>query len=179
LDVVDYTSGKKMDASKRKMIEGWKRKAENNLDMARSQLKLYHYSESIQASQLCIELAVKAILCLLEIKFPASHEWKPDSKSFDQIAIQIHDRKLIEKLAPYNYAVRLPRLLFLLNFWAQFYLTVKYGYEKGYLASAQEIFVISEDAQLAIKHAEECHYAVNYLFNLNEDQLAKIMDDVN
>ena len=165
-----------MDTTKRKMIEGWKRKADNNLDMAKNQLHVAHYSESIQASQLCIELSVKAVLSLLEINFPASHEWKPESKSFDQIAAQIQERKLIEKLMPYNYIVRLPRLLFLLNFWAQFYLTAKYGYEKGYLASAQDLFVIPEDAQLAIKHAEECYYAANYLINLNKDQLAKITD---
>jgi hypothetical protein len=54
-----------------------------------------------------------------------------------------------------EYTIRIPRLLFLLNFWAQFYITAKHGFEAEDLASAQELFE-REEAELAVRHAEEC-----------------------
>jgi len=50
----------------------------------------------------------------------------------------------------------------LMNFWGQFYLPAKYGFEVGQLASAQELFQ-REDADLAVRHAEQCHLAASVL----------------
>jgi hypothetical protein len=89
------------------------------------------YSEAIEAAQECVELSVKSILSLLDVPFPYSHEWKHDKPSFIAMADKIQDRDLVVKLtAQYlNYTIDLPRLLFLVNFWVQFYITSKYGIE--------------------------------------------------
>lgn len=64
-----------MDKSKRKMIEGWIDKAGNQLQAAKDHLKSYYRgSESIEASQECVELSVKSILSLVEIEYPLSHD---------------------------------------------------------------------------------------------------------
>ena len=72
-----------------------------------------------------------------------------------------------------DHTVRLPRLLFLLNFWAQFYITAKYGFEAEYLASAQNLFEKAE-AELAIRHAEECSLAATILRSLDGEKLAAL-----
>jgi HEPN domain-containing protein len=161
---------------KRKTIEGWIDKAWNQLQVASEHLKLRRYSEAIEAAQECIELSVKSVLSLLDIKYSPKHGWIHDSKEFAEIARQIQDRQLLDKLAEHNlaYTVRLPRLLFLMNFWAQFYIVAKYGFEIEYLASARDLFG-EEEAKLAIEHAKECYYAAWQLRCLNEDKLAALI----
>lgn len=163
-----------MDKSKRRMIEGWIDKASNQLQVAKEHLKSYtRFSESIEASQECIELSVKSILSLLDIDYPPSHGWSREQ--FSSIAKQIQERQLLDKLAAQNLShIRLPRLLFLANFWAQFYLPAKYGFEAGYLAPAQDLFA-KEEADLAARHAEECYRAASELRYLSEDKLAAIV----
>lgn len=164
-----------MDKSKRKMIEGWIDKASNQMQVAREHLKSYtRYSESIQASQECIELSVKSILSLLNIEYTPSHGWSKEQ--FSKIAEQIQERHLLDRLAAQklNYIIRLPRLLLLANFWAQFYLPAKYGFEAGYLAPAQDLFT-KEEADLAVQHAEECYRAASHLRYLSEDKLAALI----
>ncbi len=73
-----------------------------------------------------------------------------------------------------DYALRLPRLLFLLNFWAQFYITAKYGFEAEHLASAQALFE-REEAELALRHAEECLQAATRVRFLDEETLAALI----
>ncbi|RLC64267.1 MAG: hypothetical protein DRI48_07755 [Chloroflexi bacterium] len=52
-----------MHSGKHRVIEGWIDKARNQLQAAKEYLKSRtQYSESIEASQECIELSVKAIL---------------------------------------------------------------------------------------------------------------------
>ena len=82
----------------------------------------------------------------------------------------------MEKLANQylDHTIRLPRLLFLMNFWAQFYITAKYGFEAGYLASARDLFN-REEADLVVKHADECYRAASQLRYLNEDKLAALV----
>jgi HEPN domain-containing protein len=163
-----------MTNGKRRMIEGWIDKASNQLHAATEHLKSpSQYSEAIQASQECIELSVKSVLSLFDITFSPSHGWEQDKKQFATIAEQIQKKQLVEKLtAQYlNHIVNLPRLLLLLNFWAQFYTTAKYGLEAEHLAPAKDLFK-KEEADLALKHAQECYQAASHLRYLSEDKLA-------
>lgn len=164
-----------MDRNKRRTIEGWVDKAWNQLYAAKEHLKSsVRYSESIEASQECVELSVKSILSLLGINYSLSHEWK--RKEFSKIAEQIQKRGLMDKLKEQNlgYTICLPRLLFLVNFWAQFYLIAKYGFEIGYLASARDLFN-KEEAEIALRHAEECYSAASRLKNIGEKELSTIV----
>ncbi len=166
-----------MNGAQRKTIEGWIEKASNQLQAAREHLKSsYTCSEAIQAAQQCIELSVKSILSLLRVKYPKAHEWAADKEPFATIARQIQERKLLEKLASQHldYTIPLPRLLLLMNFWGQFYLTSKYGFEVEYLASAQELFKL-EEAKLAVQHAEECCRAASALRHYNNEKLAALL----
>ena len=159
------------------MIEGWIEKAGNQLQAAKAHLESnFRYSESIEASQECIELSVKSILSFLEIKFSRSHEWEPSKKQFADIAQQIQERQLLDRLTDQylDHIIRLPRLLFLMNFWAQFYITAKYGFEAEHLASAQDLFN-KEEANLAVRHAGECYRAASELRYLSEDKLAAVL----
>jgi HEPN domain-containing protein len=166
-----------MTNNKRRMIEGWIDKASNQLQGAKEHSKFYtQYSEAIQAAQECIELSVKSILLLLDITFPRRHGWEQDSKEFTAIAEQIQKKQLIDKLTAQslNYIVNLPRFLFLVNFWSQFYKTAKYGFEAGYLAPAKDLFK-KEESELAEQHAQECYQAASHLRYLSEDEMATLL----
>ena len=165
-----------MNKAKHKTIEGWIDKASNQLLAAREHLKSYRYSEAIEGAQECVELSVKSILSLLDITYSRSHEWIPDKKEFAGIAQQIQERHLLDKLSKQylDHMIRLPRLLFLMNFWAQFYITAKYGFEAEHLASARDLFD-KEEAELAVQHADECYRAASQLRYLDEDKLAALV----
>ena len=166
-----------MHNNKRRLIEGWIDKASNQLRAAKEHLKSpLQYSESIEASQECVELSIKSILLLLDIKFSQSHGWAQDKKHFADIARQIQERQLLDRLTDQylDHIIRLPRLLFLMNFWAQFYITAKYGFEAEHLASAQDLFN-KEEANLAVRHAGECYRAASDLRYLSEDKLAAVL----
>jgi HEPN domain-containing protein len=159
------------------MIEGWINKASNHLDTAKEHLKSGIWdrmSDSIQASQVCVELSVKAILNLLEIPYPTNHGW--DRKELAGIAKDIKERDLLNRLASHCLAfiVPLPRLLFRANFWSKFYLEAKYGFEAEHLAPAQALFE-KEDAELAVKHANDCLGAARALLYHPKDQLAALI----
>lgn len=171
------TVNTQMNKTKRKTIEGWIDKASKQLQVARQHSKSFNqYSEAIEAAQECVELSVKSILSFLDIKYSRSHEWAPDKKEFAAIAQQIQDRQLLDKLAKQylDHIVCLPRLLFLMNFWAQFYLTAKYGFEAEHLASARDLFN-KDEAELAVQHADECYRAASQLRYVNEDKLAALI----
>ena len=164
-----------VDKSKRRMIEGWIDKAENQLKTAKDHLKSHYWcSESIEASQECVELSVKSVLSLLEIEYSLSHGW--NKEEFSRIAKQIQEKQLLDRLKAQNlyHSSRLPRLLLIANFWAQFYLPAKYGFETGNLAPAQDLFTVQE-AELAAQHAEECYRAASELRYLGEDKLAVVV----
>lgn len=166
-----------MTNNKRTTIEGWIDKASNQLQAARGYSRLFtQYSEAIQAAQECVELSVKSILSLLDVTFPPSHGWEQDKKQFAAIAEQIQKKQLVDKLtAQYlNHIVNLPRLLLLVNFWAHFYTTAKYGFEAGYLASAKDLFK-REDVELAVHHAQECYQAASQLRYLSKDKMAALL----
>ncbi len=160
----------------RKTVEGWIDKASNQLQAAREHAKsLYRCSEAVQAAQECIELSVKSVLSLLRVEYPLAHEWAPEKKPFGHIARQISERRLLEKLAERHLSqtVPLPRLLLLMNFWGQFYLAAKYGFEAERLASAQELFRMGE-AKLAVEHADECYRAASALRHHDKDKVAML-----
>jgi HEPN domain-containing protein len=163
-----------VDENKRHTITYWIEKASNHLDIARENLKsTYRVTESIQASQVCIELSVKAILSILDIEYPLSHGW--DRKQLVAIAKQIRERDLLSRLKAQHldYRLPLPRLIYRVNFWSQFYPETKYGFEAEFLAPAQDLFEI-EDAKLAENHAAACQMAAQTLLYLPQDQLAKL-----
>ncbi len=163
-----------MDKSKRHIIEGWIDKASNRLSTAKEHVKgCVHYSDAVQDAQVCVELSVKAILALLDVEFPKAHGW--DKEKLAKIAEQIQKIRLLDKLAEKYLHMGLPRLIFLANFWDQFYLTAKYGMEAGYLASAQDLFGRAE-AELAVSHAQECHAAASQLRFLPEEELAALIE---
>ncbi len=156
-----------MDKAKLKMIDGWILNAGNKLNLAKELIKNRNqYSDVIQASQESIEFSVKSILLLLDIKFPQTHGWDLDSNEITDIIKKIKDKhinELLEKLY-LQHLVRLPRFLFLINFWSKFYIAAKYGISKEYFAPANELFG-KEESDLSIKHADECHWAVVNLRN--------------
>ncbi len=167
-----------MRETQRKTIEGWIDKASNQLQVAQEHAKSsYRCSEAVQAAQECIELSVKSVLSLLRVEYPRAHEWGPEKKPFALVARQISERRLLEKLAgqDLNHSVPLPRLLLLMNFWGQFYLAAKYGFEAQQLASAQDLFR-PEDAKLAVQHAEECYRAASALRYHDKDKLALLRE---
>lgn len=166
-----------MNKNKRKMIEGWIDKASNQLQVAKDHLKSsFRYSEAIEASQECIELSVKAVLLLLNIKYAPSHGWEESKKQFADIAKQIIDGNIQEKLVAHylHHSIRLPRLILLVNFWSLLYLPAKYGFTAEYLSPARDLFD-KKEAELAIKHAEECYRAASELRYLSEEKLASIV----
>jgi len=159
--------------NQRRIIEGWIDKAWNHLKTSREHLKQYNYSESIEASQECIELLAKSLLTFFEIKYPKRHGW--NKKEFSDIVNQIQKKKLLDKLKEHNLEyIKLPRLLFLANFWAQFYLPTKYGFEDGYWATSQELFG-KEEAALAEKHASECFQATTNLRYFTQEKINEIL----
>jgi HEPN domain-containing protein len=164
-----------VEGNKLNTLKGWVDKASNHLDIARESLKSYYrVSEAVQASQVCVELSVKAILTLLNIPFEPSHGWT--RKQLAEIAKHINERGLLARLESQNhhYTVPLPRLLIRMNLWNHFYIEAKYGFEAGHLAPAQELFE-KEDAELAVRHAEGCLRAAQRILHLSEDQIEELL----
>jgi HEPN domain-containing protein len=165
--------GRSMEKNKRRVVEGWVEKASTYLQTANGHFKFgIHFSDAVQESQVCVELSVKAILAFLDVDFRKSHGW--DKEQLAKIAEQIQKKSILDKLVQQHLYIKLPRLLFLVNFWDLFYLQAKYGAEAGYLASAQDLFG-RDEAELAVKHAEECNNAAIQLRVLPEDQLDAIV----
>ncbi len=165
-----------MNDAERRTIEGWIEKASNHLQVAREHAKShYRSSEAIQAAQECTELSVKAVLSFLSIEYPLKHEWDPEKKPFAAIARQIRERCLLDGLAGQDLSdsVPLPRLLMLLNFWGQFHLIAKYGFEPERLAAAQDLFR-PDEAKLAVQHAEECYRAASAIRYHDREKLAML-----
>ena len=134
--------------------ESWLRRANNKLEDARNQLKeKYNYSESISASQECIELTIKAIFSMVGIKFAKDHKIKEEEFKtlLDKIPQELKNI--------YNY----PRIYLLSEFWSYFYLTAKYGLEKLKIGS-DKLFT-DKEANLALEHANECYHASNAFYN--------------
>lgn len=164
-----------MDDNGRKMAEGWLEQASTHLGTAKERLQSYStIAEAIQSSQTCIELSVKSILSLLKLDFKKTHGW--NDKQLEELAAQLNNRNLPEKIkALYlGHPVNLPRLIYLVNFWSAFYLLAKYGMETGSLATPKDLFDKAE-AELAIRHAEECLNAASAIRYLPVEQMQSLL----
>lgn len=132
------------------MAESFARRASNKEMEARENLKKFNIPESISASQECIELSMKAIFLLLTDSYPKKHDFTDD----DYVHVLSKVPKQAENL---NFA----RLFILSKFWSNFYSAAKYGNEK--FGMGPEKLFKQEEAELALKHAEECNLALRVL----------------
>jgi hypothetical protein len=163
-----------MELYKRKMAEQWINQAQRQVQTAQVHLSQCRYPESVQSSQQCCELSLKAIFAFLEIGYPREHGLS--RQELARIANELRNRNLLEKLVDRgNLNLDLPRLLFLVNFWAEFYLIAKYGIQDGYLASAEDLLK-DKEAKLAEEHASECWLAASLIRSLSDDRLAAILE---
>jgi HEPN domain-containing protein len=134
------------------MAESFLRRAWNKLDEAREHLKKFNYSESISASQECIELSVKAIFLLFQEKYPRKHEFSEEE--FE---------KILQMIPAQLKYLDLPKIYLYSKFWSQFYTVAKYCLEK--LGVGADKLFGEEEAKLALKHAEKCESAASQLLN--------------
>lgn len=124
----------------------------NKFNEAKDHFESYNYSESISASQECIELSLKAVFLLLGEKYKKRHEFK--EKEFKKILKKIPEElKYIDFTKLYLYS----------KFWDSFYTVAKYGFEE-LRVGADKLFE-REEAYLALKHAEKCKNAADQLEN--------------
>lgn len=133
-----------------KMAESLLKRAWNKLEEARNQLKKWNHAESISASQESIELSIKATFLLLQKEYPKRHEFKEEE------FVSVLD-KISKELEHLNF----PRLYLLSKFWSNFYTVAKYGY--GKFGVGPEKLFRKDEADLALKHAEECRSAASQL----------------
>jgi HEPN domain-containing protein len=117
---------------------------------AEEHLKKFNYSESISASQECIELSVKAIFLLFQEKYPRKHEF--NEEEFE---------KILQMVPAQLEYLDFPKIYLYSKFWSQFYTVAKYGLEK--LGVGANRLFEKEEAELAIKHARKCELAARQL----------------
>ena len=132
------------------MSESYLHRARNKLVEAEEHLKKFNYSESISASQECIELSVKAIFLLLQEKYPRKHEF--NEEEFE---------KILQMVPAQLKYLDLPKIYLYSKFWSQFYTVAKYGLEK--LGVGADKLFEKEEAELARKHARKCEFAARQL----------------
>lgn len=140
-------------------------KAEEHLDEAADaadQLPASSPSSVITSAQLSIELSAKAIFLLSGINFPESHGFPFDPDERSNLT-----RNLVRKAKAGDYPdgfvdiEKIPRVLFLTQFWEQFYQPAKYP-EQDLGVRPDELFT-EEEASLAVTHAEECVLVAKHL----------------
>lgn len=134
------------------MAESFLKRAWNKLDEPKRELETCHHAESISASQECIELSMKVVFLLLTEAYPGKHEFKDEE--FEPLL-----DKVPEDLRYYNF----PKLYLLHKLWLGFYTVAKYGYDK--FGTGPEKLFHKEEAELAIKHAEDCRRVADMLPN--------------
>jgi HEPN domain-containing protein len=126
------------------MGESYLSRSNHMLEQARNQFEMYRYAESVSASQECIELATKAIFLFFGEEYPKAHEFRDEElmRILVKVPVELKHRNFSR--------------LFLINrFWSGFYLIAKYGSEK--LGVGPEKLLERDEADLALKHAEECN----------------------
>jgi len=132
------------------MAESFLRRAKNKLEEAKSHLNSFNYPESISASMECIELSIKAIFLLLQEEYPKRHEFKDEEFM-----------KILEKVPKELEYLNFPRLFLISKFWLNLYTVAKYGQE-NFGIGPEKLFK-KDEAELALKHAEECKHAASML----------------
>jgi hypothetical protein len=162
-----------MDKHTRATLDGWVAQASRQLGMARDSLSSGCYPEAIQAAQQCIEFSLKAMFAFLGIEYPRQHGLS--RQEIARVAREIRDKKVLERLVEQGCPLgRLPRLMCLGNFWAEMYLSAKYGIQDGYLATAADLLERGE-ASLAVDHAWECWLAANEFRSLSDERLTVLV----
>jgi HEPN domain-containing protein len=86
------------------MAGSYLRRTRNKYYEAKEHLEKWHYSESISASQECIELSIKAVFLLLQENYPKRHEFKEEE-------FEAGLKKIPEKLKYLDF----PKFIFTLN----------------------------------------------------------------
>lgn len=135
------------------MAESFLKRASIKFDEAERQLKDLHHDVSINASQECIELSIKALFVLLTESYPKKHEF--EDKEFE---------RLLDRVPEHLKDLNFPRVYVLHKFWSGFmYTAAKYG--SAALATGPEKLFHKEEAELAVTHAENCRFAGSMLLN--------------
>ena len=132
------------------MAGGYLRTAYSSKDDAKRHLEAGHYSDSVRASQICIELASKSMYILLNVQFKTEHKLREAE----------YERLISEIPEGLNY-INFSRVFLFANFWAEFYTKAKYGLET--LQVPPDKLFEKGEAELALKHADECYYAASKL----------------
>lgn len=145
-----------MENKKEKYAKNLIEKSRNNIEKAEEILRNRYavLSNVITLCQQSIELSTKALFKLMGIDFPRDHE----------IRFEVNEtEELLKKDFPKNFYEKdkVPRLIFLTQFWKKFYILAKYGNEK-FNIGPDELFR-KEEAEIALKHAKECYNVVNSL----------------
>ncbi|MFB6216551.1 MAG: HEPN domain-containing protein [Candidatus Nanohaloarchaea archaeon] len=112
------------------------------------------YSNVISDCQQCIELSGKILFRLVGEHPPEQHDISFES-----------GQKVLRAEFPDSFGSEsnLPRVIFLTQFWNEFYLPAKYG-EENYGIAPDNLFR-KEEAELAVSHAKFCFNAVSDLFH--------------
>ncbi len=159
-----------MARDKYRLVEAWLGTASLNLRTANERASTENWAESIQAAYDCIDLSAKSTLALLDVEYPQDHRWTYNGMS--GIAKQVRQRGLLARLDANR--IDLPRLLLVANFWGQFFLPVKYGYDSYFLAPPQDLFGEAE-AKLAQQHALEAYGTATNLAALSDRNMESIL----
>ncbi len=134
----------KVDDKSLRLAESFVGQAFNKAGEARTLLLLGRYPGCISAAQDCIELATKAIFLILKGEYPREHEFKDEDLE-----------EIIDKVPEDLGWVEFHRLIVFNKLWPRLRALAKYGHEK--LSLGPEKFFERKEAELAVKHAEECY----------------------
>lgn len=125
-------------------------KSGNDIEKAMEIFKGYLpiFSNVIALCQQSIELSAKAVFKLMGMDFPKNHEIRFELKGTKELLKKDFPKTFQEK-------DKIPRLIFLTQFWKRFYELAKYGKEK--LNIGPDDLFGREEAEIALKHAKECY----------------------
>jgi HEPN domain-containing protein len=131
-----------------RLAEDYVNRARVKLEEARRQMQSIQYDTCISASQECIELSVKGIFLMLLGDYQPQHE-----------ARESEFKRMLSSTPDGIGHIDFARIWMVNKFWATFYTTAKYG-NKQLGVSAARLFR-KEDAELALKHADDVYTAAS------------------
>jgi len=101
---------------------------------------------AISDCQVCVELSAKAMCKTVGVNPPESHDLEFENDRIEGLFSRIPDE--------FRSSNKIPRVIFLVQFWERFYTLAKYGVPEKNLASHD--FMKPRDARRAIQDAEYC-----------------------
>jgi len=142
--------------TKEEQAQGWLNSA-SSLRWEADRQKTHAPAESVAASQRSIELSLKSMFTILGVTYYERHKEHRISENvfgnlMKQFPVGLEDDHS-----------RLPRLLLLEQFWAEFRSVAHYGFET--LRVPQSKLFERAEAELALRHAEECYNVASRLIN--------------